>query len=105
MLEDYGYSLRSHIDPEDVSGITVYLYNDTVESGRFSDLVSQLSDTADLLFYDSEMTISATAQEDIALLLEHIRPYSGGILDDGKNQEDYIEVQYKNGEFYGNVFK
>ena len=51
------------------------------------------------------MTISATAQEDIALLLEHIRPYSGGILDDGKNQEDYIEVQYKNGEFYGNVFK
>ncbi len=105
LLEDYGYSLRSHIDPEDVSGITVYLYNDTVESGRFSDLVSQLSDTADLLFYDSEMTISATAQEDIALLLEHIRPYSGGILDDGKNQEDYIEVQYKNGEFYGNVFK
>ncbi len=105
LLEDYGYTLRSRVDPEDVSGVTVYLYNDSVKSGKFSDLISQLSDTADLLFYDSEITISVTAQEDITLLLEHFRPYSGGILDDGKSQEDYIEVQYKNGEFYGNVFE
>ena len=104
LLEDYGYTLRSHIAPEDVSGITVYLYKETVESGKYSDLISRLSDTADLLFYDSEITISVTAQEDIALLLEHIRPYTVKILDDGETREDYIEVQYKNGNFYGSMF-
>lgn len=43
------------------------------------------------------MSITATAQEDIELILSYMDHYAVGILDNRSSYPDYMEVQYKNG--------
>ena len=85
LLEEYGYTPRTEIDPEDVSSITLYPAGNAAEDGRRDDLISRLSDTAVINYdeFSSEMDITVTAQEDIELILSSMDCYAGGILDDG----------------------
>ena len=99
LLEEYDYTLRTEIDPESVSSVTVYPDADTIENNRCDDLIYRLSDTA-VINYEgsgSEMSIIATARDDIALILSYMEHYAGGILDTGNGYPDSMEVQYKNG--------
>ena len=99
LLGEYGYTLHTEIDPESVSSITVYPDADTIEDNRCDDLIYRLSDTAVINYegFGSEMSIIATAQDDIELILSYMDHYAGGILDDGSGYPDYMEVQYKSG--------
>lgn len=100
LLEEYRYTLRTEIDPEDVASVTLYPDGSTTEDGRCDDLISRLSDTATVYYFDefsSEMSITATAQEDIELILSYMDHYAVGILDNRSSYPDYMEVQYKNG--------
>lgn len=115
LLEEYGYTLRTEIDPDDAASVTLYLSGSSVGSGRFDSLVSRLSDTAVISTYtyddispgyvytdpDSTTEISVTAPEDIALILDYVGSYAGGILDSASMSPDYMDVQYKDGNMSG----
>ena len=104
LLEEYGYTMRTEINPEDVSSITIY----PAESGRSDDLISHLSDTATVNYYDestSNIDITVTAQEDIELILSCRVQYAGGILDNGNIYPDYMEIQFKDGNMNGYSLK
>jgi len=107
LLEEYGYTPRTEIDPEDVSSITLYPAGNAAEDGRRDDLISRLSDTAVINYdeFSSEMDITVTAQEDIELILSSMDCYAGGILDDGSVHPDYMEVQFKSGNMAGYSLK
>lgn len=107
LLEEYGYTLHTEINPEDVSSITLYPAGSTEEVSRCDELIPRLSDTA-VVYYDelsSEMTISVTGQNDIKILLSYLDHYAGGILDDGSVYPDYMEIQFKNGNLNGYSLK
>ena len=99
LLGEYGYTLHTEIDPESVSSITVYPDADTIEDNRCDNLIYRLSDTAVINYegFGSEMSIIATAQDDIELILSYMEHYAGNILDTGNRYPDSMEVQYKNG--------
>ena len=107
LLEEYGYTPRTEIDPEDVSSITLYPAGNAAEDGRRDDLISRLSDTAVINYdeFSSEMDITVTAQEDIELILSSMDCYAGGILDDGSVHPDYMDVQFKSGNMAGYSLK
>ena len=108
LLEEYGYTLRTEIDPEDISSIILYPAGSTMENGHCDDLISRLSDTAVINYYDessSDVDITVTAQEDIGLILSYMDHYAGGILDDGNVYPDYMDVQYKSGYSNGYSLK
>lgn len=105
LLEDYGYTIRTRIDPADVSGITLHLSSDTVQNGVYSDMLSGLSDTAETFVYDdSSLDVTVSDEKDVSLVLKYIAPYSGGLLDGGSNIYDYMDIRYKDGEVYGQSF-
>ncbi len=105
LLEDYGYTIRTEIDPEDVSGITLHLSAGTMQSGVYSDMLSGLSDTAETFVYDdSSVDVTVLDEKDVSLVLKYISPYTGGLLDGGSNIYDYMDIRYKDGEVYGQSF-
>ena len=107
LLKEYGYTIHTEIAPEDVASIILSPSAATVEDRRCDDLISRLSDTAVINYYDdsaSEMAITVTARKDIELILSYMKHYAGGILDDG-SEPDYMEVQYKSGYTCGYPLK
>lgn len=108
LLEEYGYTMRTEINPEDVSSITVYPADSTTQDGKCDDLISRLSDTAVINHSDkfsSNIDITVTEQEDISLILSDMGNYAKGILDNGKRYPDYMEIQFKSGNTNGYSLK
>ena len=100
LLKEYGYTMHTEIVPDDVASIILSPSAASAEDKRCDDLISRLSDTAVIDYYNDsayEMTITVTAREDIELILSYMDHYAGGILDDGSGYPDYMEVQYKSG--------
>ena len=80
-LEEYGCTLRTQIDPADVSSITLYLSQESVQSGKFTDLLSELSTTDVMLYDDGSEEITVRSREEIGAVLEHAVMFNAGILE------------------------
>ena len=98
LLEDYGYSIRTEINPADVSSVTLTLCADSIQSGKYSDMLSALSDTASISQYDIDggTSITAYSEEDISLILNSVTPYQNKLLDDSIRSGDYMDIDYNN---------
>ena len=108
LLDEYGYSLRTKIDPDDISSITLYLTDSAAQSKSKEgiDLLRKLSNTAETTVYsDSSADISVTSQEDIALLLNYTGAYANGILGDGNKYFGSVDIYYKTGDFHNYPLK
>lgn len=104
LLEEYGHPLHTAIVPADVASVSLSLSRETLESGTYNDLISALSVTAERTDYESVSEITVTSEEDISLVLENIQGYYGRLLDLGYNYTNYLDIQYKDGNFYGYSF-
>ena len=83
---------------------------ESIENGKYSDMISELSDSASTAEYgDSSEEITVTDKADIALVLDHTErcsdgildagsSSSDGILDAGSSSSDYLYIQYPNGD-------
>ena len=60
LLEDYGCTLRSEIDPQEVESITFTLSSDSWQNGDYGELVSSLSDNATVTTYNEETRIETS---------------------------------------------
>ena len=103
-LEEYGHPLHTEIDPADVASLSLSLSRETIEEGTYADLLSSLSSSAERTDYEDVSDITVTSEEDISLLLESIHGYYSRILDLGYNYTNYLDIQYKDGNFYGYSF-
>lgn len=104
LLKDYGYTLPTEIDPEKISSIQLYISDTSSEKGHYRELISELSESAEVLTYDdsvSDTNITVTSPEDISVMLKYIGPNTNNILNDGSNAPDYVDIQYTNGNMWG----
>ena len=100
-MEEYGYTFRTEIAPEDVTQITLYLYSESMRSGKYTELLSELTPGAERFAYDDgSQEITVRAEEDIRTVLEHIEPYNIGILGGGTGLGDYADIQFEEGSSY-----
>lgn len=100
-MEEYGYTFRTEIAPEDVTQITLYLYSESMRSGKYTELLSELTLGAERFAYDDgSQEIMVRAEEDIRTVLEHIEPYNIGILGGGTGLGDYADIQFEEGSSY-----
>lgn len=100
-MEEYGYTFRTEIAPEDVTQITLYLYSESMRSGKYTELLSELTPGAERFAYDDgSQEITVRAEEDIRTVLEHIEPYNSGILGGGTGLGDYADIQFEEGSSY-----
>ncbi len=102
-LKECGYVPRTEIAPGDVESIDLYLSAESVQSGKYDDLLSGFTDSAEYYrTYEDiiEQQITVTAQEDIAEVLEHITPYRSFILKPYAGAPDCAVVNYKTGGGY-----
>ena len=104
LLEEYGHPLCTEIDPADVASVSLSLSRETLEDGTYADLLSSLSSSAERTDYEDVSDITVTSEEDISLVLESIHGYYSRILDLGYNYMNYLDIQYKDGSFYGYSF-
>lgn len=104
LLQEYGCPLSTEIDPADVSSVMLSLSQSTIDSGSYDDMLHALSDTAELEEYEESTDITVTSEEDIALVLDQVDGYYIGILDLGSASMDYVNIYYKDGNFYGYSF-
>lgn len=98
-LKENGYTIRTEIDPKDVSSVTIYLSDDVLDSGVMNEMLSELSDDAEYTAYpdmDDEVTVRST--EDIAIVAEHIRMINEKLLGDYSRDMVYAEVHLKEDE-------
>ena len=78
------------------------LSSESIENGKYNDMISKLSDSASTTEYDdASKEITVTDKADIALMLDHTERCPAGILDDGNSSPDYLYIQYPNGESAG----
>ena len=101
-LEEYGYTIREQIDPADVSSITLYLSGESLQDGRFADLLSQLSSVEEISYDDgsgefTDREITVRSREDVSAVLEHLVLYNQGILGNGWSMEDYADIDFNSG--------
>ena len=101
LLEDYGCTLRSEIDPQEVESITFTLSSDSWQNGDYGELVSSLSDNATVTTYNEETRIETSDPEDISLILEYTEPYSAGIMGNTSFSSNYVDIWYRNGNTFG----
>lgn len=100
-MEEYGYTLRTKIAPEDVTQVTLYLSAESMRSGKYTELLSQLSPSVERFASDDgAQDITIRIQEDIRTVLEHIEPYNSGILGGGTGLGDYADIQFEEGSSY-----
>lgn len=104
LLQEYGYPVHAEIDPADVSSITLSLSRTTIDSGSYDDMLQALSSTAEREDYDYSTDITVTSEEDIILMLDQLDGYYNGLLDLGSASMDYVNIYYKDGNFYGYSF-
>lgn len=99
LLREFGCTLRTEILPEDVASLMLSLSSESIENGKYNDMISKLSDSASTTEYDdASKEITVTDKADIALMLDHTDRCPAGILDDGTSSPDYLYIQYPNGE-------
>lgn len=97
-LEEYGYVPREQIAPEDVKSITMYIWPETVQDEGLEEMLSALSDRAERLPYDDgSEAITVWAQEDIQIVLGHLKVWNSGILGNGGWLGNYADIQYVGG--------
>ncbi len=100
-MEEYGYTLRTEIEPEDVQSVSLYLSAGSVRDGRHTELISSLSSDLELFAYDDgSQDITIRSQDDIRTVLEHLEPYNRGILGSGSEMGDYADIQFDSGSSY-----
>ena len=97
-LEEYGCTLRTQIDPADVSSITLYLSQESVQSGKFTDLLSELSTTDVMLYDDGSEEITVRSREEIGAVLEHAVMFNAGILGKGGGMGDSADIYFADGD-------
>lgn len=100
LLEEFGFPLHREIDSSDVRSVTLTLSQETTDSGKYTEMLSALSGTAETSESGDITYITVTGEEDIDLVLDHTGGYAGGILDMNFNYMDYIDIQYKDGNFF-----
>ncbi len=99
LLREFGCTPRTEILSEDVSSLMLSLSPESIENGKYSGIISELSDSASTAEYgDSSEEITVTDKADIALVLDHTERCSDGILDAGSSSSDYLYIQYPNGD-------
>ena len=100
-MEEYGYTLRTEIAPEDVTQVTLYLSAESMRSGKHAELLSQLSPGVERFAYDDgSQEITVRTEEDIHTVLEYIKPYNSGIVGGGTGLGDYADIQFEEGSSY-----
>lgn len=104
LLEEYGHPVHTEINPADVASVSLSLSRETLEAGTYDDLISSLSASAERTDYEDISEITVTSEEDISLMLETVHGYYSRILDLGYNYTNYLDIQYRDGNFYGYSF-
>ena len=100
-MEEYGYTLRTEIAPEDVQSVSLYLSAESMRSGKYTELLSSLSSNIERFAYDDgTQDITIRSQDDIRTVLERLEPYNSGILGSGRGLEDYADIQFESGSSY-----
>lgn len=100
LLEEYGCTIRTEIDPADVNSAVLILSGGSVQNGIYDDVLSGLSDTAEITTdTDGEggSNIVVYSEEDIALILGNVTPSRNGLLKSNVSSGDYLEIAYKDG--------
>lgn len=101
-LEEYGYTIREQIDPADVNSITLNLSGESLQKGRFADLLSQLSSAEEIPYDDGSgefagREITVRSREDVSAVLEHLVLFNEGILGNGWSMADYADIDFNSG--------
>lgn len=100
-MEEYGYTLRTEIEPEDVQYVRLYLSAESMRSGKCTELLSALSSEIELFAYDDgSQEITIRSQDDIRTVLGYLEPYSRGILGSSSELGDYADIQFESGSSY-----
>lgn len=102
MPEEYGYTIRERIDPADVNSITLNLSGESLQKGRFADLLSQLSSAEEIPYDDGSgefagREITVRSREDVSAVLEHLVLFNEGILGNGWSIGDYADIDFNSG--------
>lgn len=100
-LKELGYTLRTGIDPEDVSSITFHLTAESMEKGTFDEMLDSLSIGDKYTSYDDTLTVNGvtvTSQDDIRILLDHMTWDCGTLFGVSFYTADYADIVYTNGE-------
>lgn len=106
LLREFGCTLRTEILPEDVASICLSFSSETMETGKYSELLSGLADSAVITEYDdASADVTVTNMEDISTILDCTEPCPAGILDDGSSSPDYMDIRYSSGESFGYSFQ
>ena len=106
LLRKLGCTLRTEILPEDVASICLSFSSESMETGKYSELLSGLADSAVITEYDDDSAdVTVTDKDDISMILECTESCSTGILDDGSSSPDYLDIRYSNGESFGYSFQ
>lgn len=104
LLEEYGHPVHTEINPADVASVSLSLSRETLDAGTYDGLISSLSASAERTDYEDVSEITVTSEDDISLILETIHGYYSRILDLGYNYTNYLDIQYRDGNFYGYSF-
>lgn len=100
-MEEYGYTMRTEIAPEDVQSVSLYLSAESMRSGKYTELLPSLSSNVERYAYDDgSQDITIRSQDDIRIVLEYLEPYYGGILGSGSGMDDYADIQFEEGSSY-----
>lgn len=106
LLRELGCTLRTEILPEDVASICLSFSSESMETGKYSELLSGLADSAVITEYDDDSAdVTVTDKDDISMILECTESCSTGILDDRSSSPDYLDIRYSNGESFGYSFQ
>ncbi len=102
-LEDYGYTLSTKIDPEEVTQVWVYLPKEALESGKLDAMLSEISDEAEYTSYpDMDDELNVRSQDDISIIAEHLKATGNSFLS-GDRDAAYASVDFKKGMSYNFV--
>ena len=102
-LEDYGYTLSTKIDPEEVTQVWVYLPKEALESGKLDAMLSEISDEAEYTSYpDMDDELNVRSQDDISIIAEHLKATGNSFLS-GDRDAAYASVDFKKGMSYSFV--
>ena len=102
-LEDYGYTLSTKIDPEEVTQVWVYLPKEALESGKLDAMLSEISDEAEYTSYpDMDDELNVRSQDDISIIAEHLKATGNSFLS-GDRDAAYARVDFKKGMSYNFV--
>ncbi len=101
-LEEHGYTIRRSINPEDVKSINLTLSLKSVQSAKYSELFSGLpEDALSVTQYESGADVYTSDPEAIRKILAELPAAEQKLLDISTGEEDFIDIQYINGDGAG----